>query len=128
MVFSLSLFFAGTASAGEWANTYGGSEEDWASIQQTSDGGYIVAGETESFGAGYNDFWVLKLDANGNITGCSAEGVSTATVTTTNVNGVAPSATVFETTQNPATSNATINDTTVSPQQVCYYAPTTYTL
>jgi len=66
MVFSLSLFFAGTASAGEWANTYGGSEEDWASIQQTSDGGYIVAGWTLSFGAGY-DAWVLKLDSSGNV-------------------------------------------------------------
>jgi uncharacterized delta-60 repeat protein len=50
-----------------WKKTYGGSSDDWArSIQQTSDGGYIVAGETSSFGAGYSDFYIIKLDANGN--------------------------------------------------------------
>jgi uncharacterized delta-60 repeat protein len=37
------------------------------SIQQTADGGYIVAGCTESFGAGDRDFWVLKLDGNGSV-------------------------------------------------------------
>ena len=37
----------------EWQKTYGGSDDDYAySIQQTSDGGYIVAGNTDSFGAG----------------------------------------------------------------------------
>jgi len=50
-----------------WEKTFGGTERDYAlSIQQTSDGGYIVAGMTESFGAGYYDVYVLKLDANGN--------------------------------------------------------------
>jgi len=50
-----------------WQKTYGGEGNDCGySIQQTTDGGYIVAGETESFGAGNNDFWVLKLYANGN--------------------------------------------------------------
>jgi uncharacterized delta-60 repeat protein len=50
-----------------WEKTYGGSSHDWASsIQQTSDGGYIVAGRTNSFGAGYDDFYIIKLDANGN--------------------------------------------------------------
>jgi hypothetical protein len=50
-----------------WAKTYGGSASDSAySIQQTSDGGYIVAGQTSSFGAG-GDFWVLKLDGAGDV-------------------------------------------------------------
>ena len=52
-----------------WAKTYGGEEGDQAnSIQQTSDGGYIMAGRTWSFGAGIHDYWVLKLDANGDVT------------------------------------------------------------
>jgi len=54
-----------------WLKTYCGADRDWAySIQQTSDGGYIVAGWTESFGAGYADFWALKLDETGSITDC----------------------------------------------------------
>jgi uncharacterized delta-60 repeat protein len=49
-----------------WQKTYGGGDIDRAySIHQTADGGYIVAGETYSFGAGYNDFWILKLNGAG---------------------------------------------------------------
>jgi hypothetical protein len=52
-----------------WQKTYGGQYSDEArSIQQTSGGGYIVAGETGSFGAGLENFWVLKLDVTGNVT------------------------------------------------------------
>ena len=52
----------------EWQKAYGGSEDEEAnSFQQTSDGGYIVAGCTESFGAGENDFWILKLSSDGDI-------------------------------------------------------------
>ncbi len=51
-----------------WQKTYGASSSDSVnSIQQTSDGGYIVAGSTESFGEGYIDVWVLKLDSNGEV-------------------------------------------------------------
>jgi len=51
----------------EWAKTYGGSDIDYASsIQQTSDGGYIVVGRTYSYGAGYTDFLMIKLDSSGN--------------------------------------------------------------
>ena len=49
----------------EWEKTYGGSDYDEAySIQQTKDGGYIVAGETDSFGAGDGDFYIIKLSAD----------------------------------------------------------------
>ncbi len=52
----------------QWAKTYGGSESDAArSIQQTIDGGYIVAGSTSSFGAGESDIWILKLSSDGDI-------------------------------------------------------------
>jgi len=52
----------------QWAITYGEAWTDEArSIQQTMDGGYIVAGYTNSFGAGYYDFWILKLNSAGNI-------------------------------------------------------------
>ncbi|MDK9716486.1 MAG: hypothetical protein OEL57_01090 [Trichlorobacter sp.] len=52
-----------------WQKTYGGEGSDSASaIQQTADGGYIVAGYTNSYGANSNgDAWVLKLDASGNV-------------------------------------------------------------
>ena len=51
-----------------WQKTYGGSGEDTArSIQQTSDGGYIVSGSTSSFGAGIYDVWILKLNSNGDV-------------------------------------------------------------
>jgi hypothetical protein len=52
----------------QWAKTYGGTYWDWAfSVRQTSDGGYIVAGTTWSFGAGDYDIFLIKTDANGNI-------------------------------------------------------------
>jgi hypothetical protein len=52
----------------QWAKTYGGAYDDGASsVQQTSDGGYIVAGWTYSFGAGYQDAFLIKTDANGNV-------------------------------------------------------------
>jgi hypothetical protein len=56
-----------------WQKMYGGSDKDYAnSIQQTSDGGYIVAGSSTSTDIsgvtnnGFVDSYVIKLDANGN--------------------------------------------------------------
>lgn len=52
----------------EWQRTYGGEDLELAySILPTRDGGYIVGGRTESFGAGGNDCWVLKLSFYGDI-------------------------------------------------------------
>ena len=59
----------------DWQRTFGKTQADWAnSVQQTSDGGYIIAGCTESFGAGYADFWVLKLESSGSIEWQTAYG------------------------------------------------------
>jgi hypothetical protein len=34
-------------------------------MELTRDGGYLVVGHTESFGAGYADIYVIKTDASG---------------------------------------------------------------
>src|SRR5438552_14358809 len=54
----------------KWAKTYHatGAAETANSMQQTADGGYIVAGSTNSSGVpGHPHAWVLKLDALGNV-------------------------------------------------------------
>ncbi|MFC2167707.1 hypothetical protein ACFLRW_01895 [Acidobacteriota bacterium] len=63
----------------EWQKLYGGDKPDQASlIQQTNDGGYIIAGKTESFGAGLTDIWILKLNLGGDIEWQKAYGGSQA--------------------------------------------------
>jgi hypothetical protein len=52
----------------EWHKVYGAGHDERAySIQQTYDGGFIVAGSTQSFGAGGDDFWIFKLYPNGEL-------------------------------------------------------------
>ena len=51
----------------QWDKTFGGTGDDLAmSVQQTSDGGYILAGYTDSYGVGYWHFWLVKINSNGN--------------------------------------------------------------
>ncbi|MGD0979223.1 MAG: hypothetical protein ABR962_08805 [Candidatus Bathyarchaeia archaeon] len=60
-----AVFVSGGLSG--WTKTFGGEGTDQANaIIQTSDGGYAVAGWTDSFGAGSRDFYLIKTDANGN--------------------------------------------------------------
>jgi len=50
----------------QWYKTYGGYKTDKAScIIQSDDGGFLIVGESNSFGAGGYDFWLVKTDSNG---------------------------------------------------------------
>ncbi|MBN8586491.1 MAG: hypothetical protein J0M37_15485 [Ignavibacteria bacterium] len=52
----------------EWSRTIGGTGwEDANSIIQTKDGSFVIAGYTDSFGAGFKDCYIVKLDASGRL-------------------------------------------------------------
>lgn len=52
----------------EWNQTFGGPANDFAdSLIATSDGGYALAGRTESFGAGSEDMWLVKTNSSGQV-------------------------------------------------------------
>ena len=56
------LFKTDTNGNLEWSKTIGGLKSDVARfVQQTSDGGYVIAGTTESYGSGGSDIWLVKI-------------------------------------------------------------------
>jgi hypothetical protein len=86
----------------------GGTGDDQAqSIMKTDDGGFFVAGYTDSFGAGAKDFYIVKFDANGNTCG------NTFTPTTiSGTIGTLVTPTTTETTQNPTVTSPTSTSNT----------------
>ena len=67
-VLTFSLVVSVEASSTTWTQTYGGTGQDWATaVITSSNGGYVLAGFTSSFGAGRSDFWLVKTDEYGNM-------------------------------------------------------------
>ncbi|MBI4931290.1 MAG: T9SS type A sorting domain-containing protein [Bacteroidetes bacterium] len=85
-----TIFLTLTVAHGQttFQKTYGGTNADVGySVEQTSDGGFVIAGYTPSFGAGNNDVYLIKTDGNGN-SGCNESNpadvvTSPASITTT---------------------------------------------
>ena len=62
-----TVYFGKVHAASMWNQTYGGPDDEYGySVVETSDGGYTIAGETLSFGAGNTDVWLVKTNATGN--------------------------------------------------------------
>ena len=62
------IYLVRTDSLGNkiWDKTYGGitQDEGW-SVEITSDKGFIICGNTDSYGAGYSDLYLIKTDSLG---------------------------------------------------------------
>lgn len=59
----------------EWSRTYGGAGDDNAlDMTQTCDGGYLLGGSTDSYGAGGRDFYLVRADANGDTIWTKTQG------------------------------------------------------
>jgi len=79
MIGDYDIWLIKTDSEGslEWDNAFGGPANDWgASVQETKDGGYVITGGTESYGAGIDNsflvksartvnLWLIKTDSKG---------------------------------------------------------------
>ena len=67
--YHIDAYILKTDSSGNltWTSILGKFDhhDDSLSIQQTTDGGYIVTGWTGSYGAGLSDAWLIKLNSDG---------------------------------------------------------------
>jgi hypothetical protein len=64
--FDVYLVRTDPAGGAMWSRTFGGAGRDYGeSVRQTTDGGYIVAGTTESFGADSTDMYLIRTDEHG---------------------------------------------------------------
>jgi hypothetical protein len=107
-----------------WQKTYGGPGDDRAvSAQQTTDGGFVVAATTSSFGNGNSHVWVLKLNQDGSLSRtCDSNGImqdSNATVTTTNASATTTTAVPNDATVVATATTAITTATSETSQSQC---------
>jgi len=64
---ALLMKLEGFSKALDWYQWYGGVNDEAAtSLIPTSDGGFALAATSDSYGPGYQDFWLIKTDSSGN--------------------------------------------------------------
>jgi hypothetical protein len=106
-----------------WQRSYGGAKDDWVYLaEETVDGGYIMAGNTRSFGAGAEDIWLLKLEADGSLTNCPFSEVTNATVIDTSVTGIISTAVMTATAITPADTTIVPADSTAASSEICPFS------
>ncbi|MGA9116973.1 MAG: T9SS type A sorting domain-containing protein [Bacteroidota bacterium] len=64
----LLLVKTDSAGGGGWTKTLGGTGRDYGrAVEEVPGGGYVIAGYTLSYGAGSEDFWIIRTDQAGNM-------------------------------------------------------------
>ncbi|MBW2171800.1 MAG: DUF2341 domain-containing protein, partial [Deltaproteobacteria bacterium] len=64
---TLTIIYSTGCNGQVWAKTYGGTDNDSIyAVQQTQDGGFVMAGDSRSFGTD-TDIWVVKFDCDGTV-------------------------------------------------------------
>lgn len=118
--FSILLIRLGVSGSVTWQKTYGGAESNYVySIQQTQDGGYVLAGGHNTSVGKNSDAFILKLDSSGSAGSCPFEGVSAAVVADTTVTGADSTMVPADTAVIGINTAATVSDSAASVNQWC---------
>ncbi len=123
-----------------WTKTYGGTDNDYGqSVKQTADGGFIIVGNTNSFGSlqANGKLYLIKTDVNGNsncnenitqtIVGSTATHVGSTHTIVGSGGTSSPTATIIGSTGNDSTLCLTvgINEQTINNTITIYPNPAT---
>jgi hypothetical protein len=107
----------------QWAKTYGGAADEASyGINQTSDGGFVFAGETYSFGAGGMDVFFVRTDANGNIGSCPIVRSVSPSVTSPSINVTNISVSTYSPTISVSNVSFSVSSPTLTENTICYYS------
>jgi predicted secreted protein len=104
----------------QWQKTYGGQADDFGRLlAQATDGGYVVGGDTHSFGAGSPNAWVAYIGKDGKIPGCPAVRASSSKVRGTQATIQNTSVTGKNTSAAPKTSQAKCLAASSTVTEIC---------
>jgi hypothetical protein len=107
----------------QWAKTYGGTAGDGSyGINQTSDGGFVFAGGTGSFGVGGGDVFFVRTDANGNIGSCPIVQNVSPSVTSPSINVTNISVSTYSPTISVSNVSLSVSSPSLTENTICYFS------